>query len=83
MKENEGNNDRTRSCFGWNDNKLATILSHVYSIRYERVYSNNLAINIPLKGEKFFLLRRMKTGILKFLGNVYHNAKIRVSQMKF
>lgn len=79
--ESGGNSDRIRSCFGWNDDKLSTILSHVYAIRYERVYSSDLAINTPLKGEKLHL-RRIKTGILKFPGKVYDNVKIRVSQMK-
>lgn len=81
-EESGGTNDRIRGCFGWNDDKLGTILSHAYAIRYDRVYSSDLVINTPVKGEKL-LIRRIRTNILKFLGKVYDNVKIRVSQMLF
>lgn len=42
---------------GWND-KLGPILSHVYAIRYEKVYSSDLAINTPLEGEKLLSFKQ-------------------------
>lgn len=54
IQESGGNNDRMWSCIGWNDDKHGTILSNAYTIRYERVYSSDLAINT--EGEKQFSL---------------------------
>ena len=54
-KETRGNNDRIRSWFGQNDDKLGTILSNVYAVRYKRVYSSEPPINIPAKGKKLLI----------------------------
>lgn len=52
IKKTEGINDRIRVGLGRMMISLVLFLGNVYVIRYERVYSSELPINIPPEGKK-------------------------------